>query len=85
MCRITRSDSTPQPSVCARMQGATMYDIDFDTAADVIKRLRKAVKGVQVMCAVVVEVLRLALPSAAKALASYSKMAWLAMLLSRAH
>jgi hypothetical protein len=28
-----------------------MYDIDLDTAADVIKGLRKAVKGVQVMCA----------------------------------
>jgi hypothetical protein len=29
-----------------------MYDIDFDSAADQIKGLRKAVKGVQVMCAV---------------------------------
>ena len=46
-----------------------MYDIDFDTAADTIKGLRKAVKGVQVMCAVVIELLSLALPSATQAVA----------------
>jgi hypothetical protein len=36
---------------CSAAQGVTMYDIDFDTAADQIKVLRKAIKGVQVMCA----------------------------------
>jgi hypothetical protein len=34
-----------------------MYDIDMDTAADTIKGLRNAVKGVQIMCAAVIEFL----------------------------
>ena len=87
---LTRSGSTTQPSACA--QGATMYDIDFDTASDTIKGLRKAVKGVQVMCAVVVEflgcflwLLHLAAYLQQKRLhvsACFSKMACVAMLLS---
>lgn len=63
-------------------QGATMYDIDFDTAADEIKGLRKAVKGVQVMCAVVVGVVSLALPSAARAAACCIEMLCLPVFVS---